>query len=153
MLPLKWLLFVAALLLLLLFVLVKHLVLEARRSYAYAQVKEAPEQYRREMHYLESLVFHVAFKEGSVSRARVCELVPGIADCPSCCRHLQLAFFFGAMRGDLIARQAPDSYGISPHVNQLVVSAETFQDLGQAWVLPASKIVFEHQACHAEHSS
>lgn len=153
MLPLKWLLVVAVLFLPLTIVLIRRLILGVRSASVLARVNETSAQYRREMYYLESLVFHVAFKEGSVSPARIRELVPGLAECPSCCTHLRLVFEFGSMRRDLIHDSETGSWRIPWPVKRKVALAEIFQDLGQDWVLPASKITFEHRACHAEYSS
>lgn len=151
MLSLKWLLIEIPFLLFFI-VLVRYIVLHARLAISSGRFRETPEEYRRDMHYLESLVFHVAFREGTVSRTRIWELVPGASNCPACNKHLQLIFYFGSMRGDLIPDQQAGVYRISSHVTQMVASAESFRDLGQAWVLPVSEIVFEHQAYHAERS-
>lgn len=110
--------------------------------------QESPERYRREMHYLESLVFHVAYREGTVSLERIFELVPGLANCADCRRHLRLIFEFGVLKRELIVDVKTGRAMITNHVRRLVRHADLFEDFGTAWVLPERKIRFLHRACH-----
>lgn len=111
-------------------------------------LEESSSRYAREMHYLESLVFHVAFREGRVSIGRVYELGPGIRACPVYRRHLDLIFEFGPLKRQLLVDVKTGNATLTRHARRLVKYAGSSKDVGTAWILPAEKIRFQHRTCH-----
>ncbi len=109
---------------------------------------EGQARYNRETHYLESLVYHVAFQERAVTEARICALVPGLAECSVCRERLSRVFEWGVLKRDFLIEQTTGRAVLTAHRRRCVEYAGHFQDLGEAWVLPARKIRFTHAACH-----
>lgn len=102
----------------------------------------------REMHYLESLVYHVAYREGRVSQARIFELIPEAERCHDCRKQVSLVFKYGLIKRHLLMDVQTQCAYITPHVRRLIESSELFEGLETAWILPARKIIFSHGACH-----
>ncbi len=111
--------------------------------------QESFESYVHGMHYMESLVYRIAYEEGSVTPERVTRLVPQIAHCKLCQKHLHLVWQFGVERGDLLVDVNSNKAVITRFTRLKVKHAESFTHLGTAWILPKSKIKLSHAACHA----
>jgi hypothetical protein len=109
---------------------------------------ESYECYVREMHFMESLVYHIAYEEGSVTPERVMEFMPQIAGCHLCKKHLDLVFEFGVLKGELLVDVKTRKATITDLMRRMIDRAEEFQDFGTAWVLPRSKLKRSHGACH-----
>lgn len=119
-------------------------------SFRYRQRTDAEDQerYIREMHYLESLIYHVAYREGRVSQRRIFELIPDAAACSMCRKQIALVFEYGLIKRELLLDTQTGDAVITEHVRRTIARADEFAHLGRAWILPARKIQFTHRACH-----
>ena len=105
-------------------------------------------RYHRETHYLESIIFHIAYREGSVTPERVFELVSGTKDCIICQSAVRRIFASRSIIYDMHVDPKTQVGILTQHMRTKIEHAELFQDLETAWVLPASRIRLEHRACH-----
>lgn len=109
-------------------------------------------QHRQEMRYIASLLLKYAYEKGSFTREDFLAYVPGIADCPHCLSHVEMAFYTLIASNRLYRREGTKTYQLTKSAKDLLEYIDENPGAHADTILPISKIYYHHNAVHAGHN-
>lgn len=118
----------------------------------YAMSSEASAKYRQEMMYLDSLILKFALEKDGFTKEAFYEQMPGIAECSRCHDHLEMALYTMIASNRLQRREGTQTYELTEHAKRLLEYIDEHPKAHALSILPMSKLVYWHNAIHADHS-